>query len=172
MTRSRFAGLTSTALLACILLLSGAAHAQTVPGDDGDSARAALESMLRTTYQPFHETTRVSRDGTRVDRQMHVRASWEQLLQKHSDAYRFERTLEGGARCKGYFVSPAKRLATFTLDLGGRSFMVISQETPDGVVLTVWGTSRIGADLRQAPFRQARPYYQGVPEAPTRSYGL
>jgi hypothetical protein len=168
----RLATSVSTALFAFVVLVSGGAMAQTQLDNGGDEARQSLVDTLRRTYQPFHETTRVNREGTREDRVMLVRAGWDELLRKHFDAYRFGRAIEGGSHCKGYFVSPAKRLATFTIEHGGRSFMVMSQETSDGVELTVWGASRLAQDLRKPPTRQARPYYRAVPDAPVRSYGL
>ncbi|MFT7622739.1 MAG: hypothetical protein ACI9WU_001914, partial [Myxococcota bacterium] len=87
------------------------ASAQTPPaGING------MAETVRATYKPFQEDVRLEgRNKVREDLVFHTRASWDDTLQKHLDAYRWHTVLPGGITVKGYFVVPNKRIATFTL---------------------------------------------------------
>ena len=159
------------ALSFAIMLLAASASAQTTADPGAIAARTSMEESLRRAYQPFSETTKINPSGTREDRVMMVRADWDELVRAHGAAYAQQSQISGSA-CKGYFVAAAKRLATFTLEHDGLSFMLIAQETSDGVTLTLWGNTTLSQDRRVAPIRQQRPYHRGLPPAPVRSYGL
>ena len=160
-------------LLLAALMATGSAAAQ----DDvnpSDPTRLALEDYLRRQYSPFQETTMVDDQGVREDRIFRTRARWEDTIRQHFDAYRFHTPLNG-FRCKGYFVNEHKRIATFTYDRDGRTYRVVSKDSPDGAVVTVWGASRVSSEIRAMQNRgrrQQRPFHPGVAPAPARAYGL
>ncbi len=148
------------------------AAAQVAPSGDNGPAKAAVVQYVKRNYQPYHESTLVNEAGNRDDLVFHTRAKWEDTIRTHFDAYRFRSVLDNGIICRGYLVNETKRVATFTLEVQGKSFMVISRDSPDGAVITVWGWVKGSLENRVIPKRQARPFHPGVPAPPVRSYGL
>ncbi len=153
------------ALAAATLLVSPTASAQANP----DKRFESIADHLRRQYRPFNETTRIGSRKGREDLVMHTRANWDATFRKYKDAYRYGTVLPGGVTVRGYFVNPAKRVATFTLGQKGEKFMVVMYDDPDGARLILWGMTFANRKRYRA---KRRPFHRGYPPPATMRYGL
>ncbi len=128
-----------------------------------------IADHLRVAYKPFNETTRIGSKKGREDLVLHTRANWDGTLQKYMAAYRRGTKLKGGVTVRGYFVVPAKRIATFTLGQRGEKFMVVMHDDRDGARFVLWGMTFAN---RKRYRTKRRPFHRGYPPPKTVPYGL